>query len=269
MALQNNSEKDDLKTDNSFKFDFVLFITIFPVIAATIRIWLYSGGDMVIFLLLLKTLHIPSILIATFVLMIPILVTVIIIVMITDWKARDYVKKLAEQYRWITLIFPLFFFILVYTASPLLLLPLLGIASLALLYIVVDRFWTWGRKNITSVMIAKKGDPNTPDSIITLISTSVVFLIIPYGMWLPLESISTGQNQHYYAYVLESNDQWTTILTPEKNPLIISTSTIESRELCRAGTSSTLAKWLFPHDTTKALSCRDKITPQEYQLPEF
>lgn len=252
---------------NVYNFDIALFIAVSPLIAAAVRIWLYSGGDVSIFLLLLRTLDIPVVLMATLVIMIPTAIVVMLWVILTDWKARDYIANWIEQHRWAILLLPLVLFVLIYTAGPLLLLSLLMIILSTVFYVAIGRFWPWGKKHITDIVIAKRGDHYGPDSIVTIVGLLIIFLIIPHNMWLPLERVKINPDKQYHAYVLESNAEWTTLLTPEKSVLIVPTHSVKARELCRAAANLTLATLLYPHDTHSASSCTEAAV--KLQLPKF
>ena len=239
------------------RFDVALLIALVPVAGAAVRIWMYSGGDVAVFLVLLRTLNIPAVLIGTCLLIVPGLLLLALVILLSDWKARDWTKNWLTSHRWIAPAFPIIFFLLLYTVSWTILIPLGVLGVLTAAYFLTRRFWPWGKKHITDIAIAEREDRNSPASIITVIGVLVIFLITPTNMWLPLEKVGITKADDQVAYVLESTAEWTTLLSPDRKVEVIATSDIESRSVCRTSGGGSLTTLLYPSDLSNVPDCTD------------
>ena len=239
------------------RFDAALLIALVPVAGAAVRIWMYSGGDVAVFLVLLRTLNIPAVLIGTCLLVAPGLFLLALVILLSDWKARDWAKDWLTRHRWIAPALSVTFILLLYTVSWTILIPLGVLGILTVAYFIIRRFWPWGKKHITDNAIAERGNRSGPDSIITVIGVLVLFLIAPTNMWLPLEKVGITKADDQVAYVLESTAEWTTLLSPDRMVKVIATSDVESRSVCRASGGGSLATLLYPSDLSDVPDCTD------------
>lgn len=233
------------------RFDVAVLIALLPVVAAAVRIWMYSGGDSALFLVLLRTLNIPAVLIGTGILMVPSLLTLALIILLTDKKAREWVKKLSSNHRWLfTIVIPIFLVIVGYTISWTTFVWLTAIALVALVFFFIQRRWRKFRQRKTGVEAAQRRSPIGPDSFATLFTVVAVFLVTPTNMWLPLEQVSIAGGGARVGYVLESAAEWTTILTNDRKLEIVATPKVESRAICNVPNPGTLAM-LIQHGSVK------------------
>jgi hypothetical protein len=247
------------QTSNSeqqkFKYNVALLIALVPVIAAAIRIWTYSGGDTTVFLVLLKTLNIPTVLIGTSVLIIPSLILLAAIVLLSDWKARDWTEAWLKRHQRMWIAAPILFLVVAYTAPWSFFATLAGIALLVAFYFLIKRYWPWGKKYILDLLVAERGSSNGPDSIITIPSVIIVFLIAPANMWLPLERIQTTKSVEKTVYVLESTQEWTTLLSKDRKLEILRTDEVKSREICHSNKVVSIATSLYQSGTNDGSNC--------------
>lgn len=239
------------------RIDVALFIAVVPIVAAAVRIWLFSGGDVPVFLTLLRTIDIPAVLIGTIVLMIPGLITLALAILLTDWKMRDRAKAWLNNRRWLTPLAPVVIFVLLYTVSWAFVISLVGIGLMVAAYVLIRRFWPWGKKHIADVVVARRGDENGPVSLVTFVGVLIAFLIMPTSTWLPLERIDVNNSESRTAYVLESTGEWTTLLTLRHKIEVHPTNQIKNRAVCRAEANGSLATLMYrTNDRNDAPDCR-------------
>lgn len=254
MAKKDQDEKPRKKRKRGL-VDVALVIALAPVVAAAVRVWMYSGGDTSVFLVLLRTLDIPAALIASAMLLVPTALLLLVIILLTDWRARDAMQATLERNPWLAPVFPILFFVMVYTGNILFALGAAFVALLVVVYFSIKRFWPWGHEHINRVVIAPRGDRNRPASMLTIAGVLTVFLIAPSNMWLPLERVERVDSEPLVGYVLESNEEWTTLLTPAKRIEVVQTPKVGAREVCRPGGPVSLATLLYPSDLKNAPDC--------------
>ena len=226
--------------------DITLLIAVLPIVVAALRIWLFSGGDTAVFLTLLRTLDITAVLVGTGALMIPTLLMILLVIVVTDWKAREYLgEKMAQSswYIWAVLIVGI---VLLYTASWWAYVGMGIVAIFLLLVFLITRYWPWGSSNVLDRVMSRKGSTTRPDSLTTLVSTLAVFLMAPTSMWLPLERIGIQDRDPTSGYVLETDSEWTTILTGKGTKVeVIRSGQVESREICDSNFKGSIATSIF------------------------
>jgi hypothetical protein len=237
--------------------DTAVLIAIVPVVVAAVRIWLFSGGDTAVFLTLLRTLNIPAVLIGTIIVAVPFVIILMLTILVTDWKARDQAKEWLSRRHWPAALIPILFFIFLYTTSWTILISLATLGAFVGAYTLTRRYWPWGRKYIADIMIPRRGDHNGPVSIVTFTGVLVVFLIIPTSMWLPLEKIDIDKSESRAAYVLESTQEWTTLLTSKYKIEVYHTKDIKSRAVCRSSFGGSLSTLIYQRvDHSGAPDCK-------------
>lgn len=235
--------------------DVALVIALAPVVAAGIRVWMYSGGDVSVFLVLLRTLDIPAALIASAVLLVPTLILLTAVILFTDWRARDWFSRTLERNTWIAPIFPILFFIVIYTGNIVFAIGAAFIVVDIIVYFIIKRFWSWGHKHINQLLIAPRGDPNGPASVLTIIAVLTIFLVVPGNMWLPEERVEQTDSPPVVGYVLESGEVWTTLLTSDRQIEVVPTADVEERAVCRPSGPVSLATLIFPSNLRDAPNC--------------
>jgi hypothetical protein len=180
-----------------------LIVAVAPVVAAAIRIWLYSGGDSGLFLTLLRTINVPAILIGTSILIIPSLMIIGAFALVTDRNARTQIaKRLPENKAMETIVGPIVIIVLVYTTPWVYLVMVLLVLAVAVAAFFANRAW---RKR-HPVDPAKERFWDRFDSIPMLLSVVVLFLVSQSSMWLPLERVAIDQTVRV-GYVLESTGE--------------------------------------------------------------
>jgi hypothetical protein len=232
-----------------FSFDIALVIAVVPVAGAAVRIWMYSGGDISLFLVLLRTLNVPAVLIGTCVLMIPPLLIVLLVSMLTDRAARSRITGWLAQNPWATgVMLPIVFVVAAYTIDWRILVFVAGISTAALAIYAIRSVAKRRRAKSGPVRAVRR--VRGADPIAVLLSVLAVFLVTPGNMWLPLETLSIEGDEARVGFVLESTAEWTTILTEEREVQIVATSTLESRSVCSTSNAGTLAMSIQRADPT-------------------
>lgn len=214
---------------------------------------MYSGGDVSLFLVLLRSLNLTAAILGTVVLMIPVLLTVAAVVLATDRSARTAATTIWHRHRRLLLIvMPIVFIFVIYTV------PWTTLAFLGAVLLALTAYYLLRRRSR-----ARKGRPHKvasrtdPDSFVSVIAVVAIFLITPSNMWLPLERVSLASAATRTAYVLEHDGDWTTLLTVEREALTVKSSTIRGREVCATRTTGTLALWIQGGGLAEAPDCRE------------
>jgi hypothetical protein len=107
---------DQTITRQHSRLNTALLIALIPVTAAAVRIWVYSGGDNTLFLVLLRTINIPAVLIGTMILMIPSLLTIFAVVALMNLEAGRWTKRKLSEHRFVSnVLFPASLIVIGYT----------------------------------------------------------------------------------------------------------------------------------------------------------
>lgn len=215
---------------------------------------MYAGGDISLFLILLRTLDIPTVIIGTITLAIPYILMIIFLIFLTDYKARKKIIDKLSAYSWVAAIgIPAVATIMLYTAPiPVIFywtfVLLVGVAYALLKSIRIRRY-----PDGLMSKFSKVGSAWPKDWISTVFSVAATFLIIQSNMWLPLERISFSSKKEV-GYVLQVTSEWTTLLTKNRGTVVIATKDIATREVCKVANVNTIAADLNdkPKDT---ISC--------------
>lgn len=221
-------------TSRAPALDAAALLAVAPVIAAALRLWLYSGGDTAVLLTLISTLDIAAILIGTGIQILPGAVILLIIALITDWRFRDSAAKWAGRNPWIRFCVLPLLIVIVITAPILLLVPALILLIVPpIIFSFIRNRWRWGQR-IADLLVAPRGDPNGPNSVVSFTVIGIFVLMSGFTMWLPLERVESegAPDGQYSGYVLESDETWTTILTRERNVVILETHDVNRRVAC-------------------------------------
>lgn len=225
------------------KLDVAILLAISPLLLTGLRVWLYSGGDTAIFLTLVRTLDVATVLVGTVAVLMQGLILLGVVLILTDWEIRErFVAALRRP--GVIAALAVLFLLLFYTANAMFAFGLVAIALLAGIFLALRRWVPWARK-ILRWLVAPKGDPKRPDSLATVASVGITLLILPTNMWLPLEQLELIDSQQQTAYVLEVSSEWTTALTESRAVRIYPTEDVLGRETCRSATDLTLAKVFF------------------------
>lgn len=240
MTEPSNSEEGPTSPIGRFRASTALVIALFPITAAAVRIWIYSGGDTALFLVLLQTVNIAAVLIGTMVLIIPSLITIVAIMALLNPAARRWAHEVLAGHRLVfDLLMPAALLIIGYTVSWTVFVTLASLGLIALLFFLARRAW---RKNHRNTASRRRVDKS--DAIIPIFSGLLVFLITPSNMWLPLEQITTVQHKQQTVYVLESTTEWTTVLTVDRQVEIVKTREVQKREVCNVKNPGTFALFI-------------------------
>lgn len=233
--------------------DIALVLALAPVVAAAVRIWLYSGGDSSLFLTLLRTIDIPAILIGTSILIVPSLLIFIVFALVTDRKAWEWTKENVLGNRTVgTLVVPIILVVLGYTTPWPTIVLLVSVILVAVGIFFARRAWRKKHPKDDS----KEGfwERFNPDSVPMLLSIVVMFLVTQSNMWLPLERMTIDQTPEV-GYVLESTGEWTTILTSDRELTVTQTSDVAEREICESSNAGTLAMLIQGGRIKNAAEC--------------
>jgi len=242
-------------------FDIALIIALAPVLAAAIRIWLYSGGDSATFLVLLRTINIPAVLIGTGLLFIPYLLTFIAVALVADQKARQWGKRLFSRNPGaVTIVVPIALVTVLYTTPWPTLAWIAAIVTIALIIALIRLVYAKRRNVIKStsdekLQVARKRTRYAFDSVTVLFTLIFLYSVTQTNMWLPLEQVRIQNEATRNGYVLESTSDWTTILTFNHTLDIVKTADVESRTACNSTNAGTVAMFMQGGGLENTVDC--------------
>ena len=237
-----------------WQLDMALTIALAPVVASALRVWMYSGGDVSLFLTLLSTLNIVSVLVGTSLVLAPGVLALGLTILFTDREAVSWLNKRMSATPWLSrILFPVVFFVSVYTLSWTSLLMLAGVCVAFATFLIIRR----GVRNRRSRKgrNRSKQDYAGPDSIVTIIAVLTMMLMTPNTMWLPLEKL-TVEKQIVTGYVLDVSSEWTTILASDRELHIVPSAQVTTRDVCAWRGKDTLALLVQKGGLKKAPDCQ-------------
>lgn len=210
-----------------------LYLALVPVAAAAIRVWLFSAGDTSLFLLLLRTIDITTVLVGTSLLLVPIVILVGAMAFGMDPRVRAWVTKGARSRAVFGVIFG-FLGLAALTLPWRFLLTALGLGVIAHLGTrLLNEGIAWGVR-LAGMSPKRTKDPNPINDSSTIVAAStLLFLVASGSMWLPLEFVTLTDETSRVAYVLESDREWTTLLTLDREVSIVATEDVEQRLVCK------------------------------------
>lgn len=232
------------------RIDAAIVVALAPLVAAATRIWLYSGGDSALFLVLLRTIDIPAVLIGTTVLIIPSALIWFALILLTDPRVRYRTHAWVNGNKWApAVIGPLIFALIAYT------LPWPTIAGLSAIIACAIGYYLWRKHRKKSTPHVDKSRRVGPDSFVSIVSVAALFLIGPSSMWLPMERIEIAGSKPQTGYVLQTDNSWTTVLTSKRAIRIVPTTKIEKRQVCSSHNPGTLAMSMQDGGVHNAADC--------------
>jgi hypothetical protein len=90
------------------------------------------------------------------------------------------------------------------------------------------------------------------------ISAVVLIIIMNTSMqvWNPIEKIETTKGKIYTATVLKETKDWTTLVTRDRNMVIIKNSDLEKRTVCQSENKSLISQLVPEVYNTKSIRCK-------------
>lgn len=234
MADISNTET---RPERSLAVDIATVLTLAPVAAAGLRVWIYSGGDLAVFNVLIRTLDIPALLVSTAFQILPLIVWALIFYSLIEWRFRDWLENLLRNNRWLDVAAPLIFLLIIFTAPA----KTVGLSVLFFVGAFVGYRIIYSKapraRSILAALVPRRGDRivgrGVADAASIAFFMALTFFASPGTMWLPLERVNIKDAPPLVGYVLESSEMWTTTLSRDYRILIISTSSVQSRTICR------------------------------------
>lgn len=231
--------------------DAALLIALLPVTVAAVRIVLYSGGDPTLMRVLIETLDVTTLLLGTLLPMFPLALWVVVQPLIMDLPLARKLLTQKHPYRiwWLVLIIALPVLYVLVGPWPDALRTIgwvaigLLIGTLALWIVGVVQTRASGRTWRASFRV-RVGIGTTPLNgmkplLIAPIVLAVAILVIPRGFWLPLESVTTDSGQ-ITGYVLQTENDWATVMTEDRAILRYPADSVEARVVCDQGQYTSL-----------------------------
>lgn len=216
-----------------------LWIAAVPVALAAVRVFMFSRGDTTILRVLLETLQIVPVLMATTLLILPWAFFILGAILLMNGSARSALWQLRVRFPPLILVLYVLGIVVIYT-SPIYWAILNAIVYALLLTVVllgrVDR--AWAKRVVRFANILDNSD--LPGNIvgIAIIPLLISTLTTWDSFWLPRENLTVSA-QVNDGYVLAEDAEWTTILTSERAVLRVRSDTITKRVVCDQGTVTT------------------------------
>lgn len=231
--------------------DAALLIALLPVTAAAVRIVLYSGGDPTLMRVLIETLDVTTLLLGTLLPMFPLALWLVFQPLITDLPLT---RKLVTQKHptrswWLALIIalPLLYVLIgpwpnaLRTIGWVAVGLLLGALTLWTVGVLRTRAsgGTWRDSLRVRLTVGTTPLGGRGHLLIAPLVLVAVILVTPRGFWLPLESITT-ENSQVAGYVLQTENDWTTVMTEERAIFRYPADSITARFVCDQGEYTSL-----------------------------
>lgn len=211
---------------------------------AGLRLLMFSQGDGTLIRVLLETLQVLPILIASTLQVLPWALAVLASILIFNASSRALV------WTWMSRNGPVAYVAVMAAVLTLFVTPLLVLLIIVVLYlllglvVVASQKEAKGAKALTKFL--RKGDNEDPRS------AFVGLLLFPLLLsqftnfstfWLPRE-IVTVDERAVNGYVLETSAEWTTVLTPDRAILRYRTAEVTDRIVCDQGETRTLLNFV-------------------------
>lgn len=216
-----------------------------PVAIAAFRILFYSGGDPVLMKVLVETLDVQTLILGTFLPLLPVLAWAMFQPLISNWSVVETLvgKTKRGRVRGFLLASALTALYLLLGSWPdsgrliayLFVGSLLGLA-IARGFIVIGQRragQSWRKAFRTRVV---RGDTflELPHLLIAPILVLGLVLVAPTNMWLPLEDLTVG-NDRLQAYVLQNEGGWMTLLEDGRDIRRVESEVVTERVVCDQG----------------------------------
>lgn len=226
-------------TNRRVSWNAALWIAAVPVALTALRIMMFSRGDPALLRVLLQTLQVLPVLVATTVQLFPWIVLMVGFILLANASARRAVSPWLMQSRVLIVAAILCVCVVLYVSPPALAVPMLVVyLALLALYVLGRVPKQWAKKTVAFANKLDNGDP------LSAVLGSLIFPLVLLqfanwnSFWLPREAV-TVSNEVVDAYVLDVTGEWTTLLTSEREVLRFRTESVTSRAVCDQGEANT------------------------------
>lgn len=240
------------KNQRSKWLDFGILLASVPILLASLRILIFSGGDPVLMKVLVETLDIQTLLLGTVLPVLPMVLVPILQPLIYDGgMARKLMGTESKQRLWwflaVAILVSLFVLLGPYpsalrTVRNLTIAILAGVLSTYVLFSIRALI---KKESLKGVLRSRFywGSESSIFRPIHLLMGPVVFLTVvfaqPSTMWLPLEQMVV-KGQSHNGYVLEESGNWVTMLGKDKSVMRAPSASISKRVVCDQGKHTSL-----------------------------
>lgn len=221
-------------------WNFALWIAAVPVALAALRIMIFSRGDSALLRVLLETLQVLPILIATTLQVFPWVVLMAGAILLLNASARRAVSPWFARSQLLLVLAILGVMVTLYTSPPTVAIPILAVYLLILVLYVLARIpKPWPQKIVRFANGLDQGDPLS--SVFSIIVIPLLFIQFANWntFWLPREAVTVAAEVRS-AYVLNVTGEWTTLLTPDREVLRVPTGDVTARLVCDQGEGGSL-----------------------------
>ncbi|WP_029151241.1 hypothetical protein [Microbacterium indicum] len=209
-----------------------ILIAILPVVVAAIRVMLYSGGDPVVMKTLVETLNILTLLLGTFLPLLPLLVYFAFQMLMARTPAFNAAIRTAKGR--LALFAGAAFWLLLGPFPATVWLVGAVVFGLVTGWLLLRYVKPWRRLHEWMAPGPGKTPPTSP-AYITTIVLLVTLLVVPQGMWLPLERVTRSGSADQFVYVLKDAEGWTTTITNNRSIDVFKSSEVTARVVCDQG----------------------------------
>jgi hypothetical protein len=182
-----------------------VLVAALPFIAAAIRLWLYASGDESVFLVLLSSTDIPSLLIGTAATLAPSLLVALPVFVVSDARFRKWLGTTLGKHRAVPGVLLTVIVIAVFTANEWTVVLYLIVAGSSLLA------WKARSTRVGRYLVPSLGEPH-PDTTATVLVIALFAMSSASSGWLPREQVGLSGGEEVDASVIESTGEWTSLL---------------------------------------------------------
>lgn len=269
-----DGDRATIRASSRLWLDVSLWIAAVPFAAAGVRVLLYSGGDPTLLRVLIETLDVVTIVLGTLLPVLPLLVGAAIYPLLIDLSlTRRLVTSGSPTRRWgmLTLIVAALAFWVALSPWPSAATTIAYLAVGVALGVILTYLWTFARWLTAGYTVRRSileafkvrvtiGGQEPVGKSWHVIAIAGIFLILTFAtsptMWLPQENIVTS-TEKISGYVLQATEEWTTILSVDKQVTIVKPIDVSSREVCGQGEYSSLITVLWGNDHRSGPQCAE------------
>lgn len=227
-----------------------------PFVLAGIRVLLYSGGDPVVLRTLIETLNVPTVLLGTFVPLLP--AFVLLGIQAVMYNGNIFGGVFRTRIGIVSVSVVVFFYALIAPFPS-------GVVTIGSIFgglllgeitrQIVLRHMRRPARHARGAALKPERTARPAPSGFTLFgnvsfisgtswivygAVAIFILALPFAMWVPLERISLSSGSSVVTYVLDESDSWTTTIATDKSIRIIATEDIVKRSVCKQGDFTSL-----------------------------
>ena len=229
-------------------------IAALPFVMAGVRVLFYSGGDPVVLKALVETVNITTLLLGTFLPLLPLLALFFFQTMAFNGVAFSRIWRTRWGRGALLLVYVVWMLIGQLPTTLWVTVGLIaGLVSRVLLRRLAPKFLD----TATAYLGPTKSRSVDSTSVIATAGVLIFVLAVPQGMWVPLERLSLDGEGDKIAYVLEDSEGWTTTIAQNRSIDVFKSAEVTGRVVCDQGNYQSLMTLMTRSDPSPRDECKD------------